>query len=114
MKTTMAIVLMVAFGLLLIPSAFAQSGQEITRQKQADELARSPGGDFKGEVVSCDPAMDTCTVKLDDGQVKTGSMTYASYQGGFEAAKELQPGDRITGKWQNYKGKTYAVNISKQ
>jgi hypothetical protein len=79
----------------------------------AKGLAEGRSGNFKGVVVSCNADDQSCVVKTKNGN-KTGYMTYASYNGGFNAAKELQAGDNIEGQWQEYRGKIYATIVVKE
>jgi hypothetical protein len=111
MKTTIALVLAAFFCLSMVPHVFAQMGQYDAMV--AGAIAKGQSGNFKGgEVVSCDAAKNTCTIK-GPKQTKTASMTYAQYNGAFNAAKELQPGDKVSGQWQTVKGQLYITLIVK-
>ena len=114
-KRLLVIVAVMAFaGLVLTPvfsTAQAQNWQ--WDQMQAQKLASAKTGTFKGEVVSCDPKANSCKFKGAKGNEKTGSMMYASYNGGFNAAKELQAGDKVIGKWAEVDGKGYVTMVVK-
>jgi hypothetical protein len=112
MKATIAIVITLVFGLLMAAPVFAQQSSDPRVQAQVyREIAKGKSGNFKGEVVSCDAAKNACTIKTTKGKTQTGNMTYAQYNGGFNAAKELQPGTKVSGQWQEVKGVIYATVI---
>jgi hypothetical protein len=110
MKTTIVLVL-AAFFCLSVGHAFAQMAQYDAMV--AGKIAKGQSGNFKnGVVVSCDAAKNTCTIK-GPKQTKTASMVYAQYNGGFNAAKELQAGDKVSGQWQTVQGQVYITLIVK-
>lgn len=110
MKKVIVVGLFVVFcSIGLIATAFAQ-GTDTAQVSQA--IAKGKAGNFKGEVVKTDPAAKTITVKGAKGE-KTGDVTYASYNGGFNAATDLKPGDKIAGHWAEVKGKIYITFIVK-
>jgi Cu/Ag efflux protein CusF len=110
MKKALLVGLVVLFcGMGLIATAFAQ-GADTAQTAQA--IAKGKAGSFKGEVVKTDPAAKTITVKLAKGE-KTGDTTYASFNGAFNAAQDLKPGDKIAGHWSEVKGKIYVTYIVK-
>lgn len=98
------------FGMGLIATTFAQTTADTADVAQA--IAQGKSGNFKGEVVKTDPAGMTITVKMAKGQ-KTGDTKYASFNGAFNAAKDLKPGDKIAGQWTEVKGKIYITYIVK-
>ena len=109
MKKTFLVALVVLFcGMGLIATAFAQADTAATAQA----IAKGKSGNFKGEVVKADPAAKSITVKLAKGE-KAGDTTYASYNGAFNAAQDLKPGDKIAGHWTEVKGKIYITYIVK-
>ena len=112
MKTTIALLVALVFVLLLVPQAFAQ-GLAMYDKAIANKIAQGSSGNFKGTVVSCDPATNTCVFKGPKGNTATGNMTYAGYNGSFDAAKELQPGDKVTGQWKRVNGTYYATIVVK-
>ena len=116
MKTILAMVLMLAFafGLLLLPQANAQQ-MSATEYQLYHKVGSGSSGNFKNAtVVSCDPKKNTCTVTGRKGNTETGNMTYAGYNGSFNAAKELQPGDKISGQWTKVNGTLYATIVVKE
>jgi hypothetical protein len=114
MKTVLAMVLMLVFGLLLLPQAFAQQ-MSTTEYQLYHKVGAGTSGNFKNAtVVSCDAKRNTCTVKGQKGNTETGNMTYAGYNGGFNAAKELQPGDKISGQWTKVDGQLFATIVVKE
>ncbi len=109
MKKAFYAVLVVLFFCLGVTAAlYAQPYQRT--DEVASAIAMGKSGNFKGEVVKTDPAAKTITVKLAKGE-KTGDTRYASYQGGFNAAQDLKPGDKIAGKWTEVKGTIYITFI---
>ena len=106
-----AVVVVFVIGFALVGPVASQT-TALQSQQIARGLAEGRSGNFKGTVVSCNADDQSCVVKTKNGD-KTGYMTYASYNGGFNAAKELQPGDNIMGQWQEYKGKIYATIVVK-
>jgi hypothetical protein len=64
--------------------------------------------------VSCDPANNACTVKTKKSGTAEGYMTFAGYNGAFNAAKELKAGDKITGQWTKTNDKYYATIVVKE
>jgi hypothetical protein len=110
MKTLTAVILSLVFGLMLTATVFAQQDMD----KVTEAIAKSSSGAFKGAVVvSCDTAKNTCVAKTAKEGNQTASMIYAQYNGAFNAAKELKPGDKITGKWQKVEGKYYITFLIK-
>ncbi len=111
MKKAFLVGLVVLFcGMGLIGMAFAQ-GADTAQVAQA--IAKGKAGNFKGEVVKTDPAAKTITVKMAKGGEKVGDTTYASFNGAFNAAQDLKPGDKIAGHWSEVKGKIYVTYIVK-
>jgi hypothetical protein len=109
MKTLAAVILSLVFGFMLTATVFAQDMDQVT-----EAIAKSSSGAFKGAVVvSCDTAKNTCVAKTAKEGNQTASMIYAQYNGAFNAAKELKPGDKITGKWQKVEGKYYITFLIK-
>ena len=96
------------FGMGLITTTFAQGVTDTAEVAKA--IAQGKSGNFKGEVVKTDPTAMTMTVKLAKGE-KTGDTRYASYNGAFNAAKDLKPGDKIAGHWTEVKGKIFITYI---
>lgn len=110
MRKTFLVALVVLFcGMGLIGTAFAQADSAAVAQA----IAKGKAGNFKGEVVKTDPAAKSITVKLAKGGEKAGDTTYASYNGAFNAAQDLKPGDKIAGHWSEVKGKIYITYIVK-
>lgn len=110
MRKAFLVGLVVLFcGMGLIATAFAQ-GADTAMTAQA--IAKGKSGNFKGEAVKTDPANKTVTIKGAKGE-KTGDTTYANYNGGFNAAQELKPGDKVAGQWTEVKGKGYITIIVK-
>jgi len=98
------------FGMGLIATTFAQRTGDTADQAQA--IAQGKSGNFKGEVVKTDPEAMSITVKVAKG-AKTADTRYASYNGAFNAAKDLKPGDKIAGLWTEIKGKIFITYIVK-
>lgn len=98
------------FGMGFIATTFAQTTADTADVAQA--IAQGKSGNFKGEVVKTDPAAMTMTVKLAKGE-KTADTRYASYNGAFNAARDLKPGDKIAGLWSEVKGKIFITYIVK-
>jgi hypothetical protein len=111
MKTIITMVLTLAFGLLLMVPVSVQAQDSSDQAAQINAIATAKSGTFKGEVVSCDAAANTCVVKTKSGN-KTGDMRYAQYNGAFNAAKDLKPGAKISGQWKQIKGgKIFATSV---
>jgi len=110
MKTIITVVLTLAFGLLLMGPVSVQAQEGTDAQATIKAIAMGKSGTFKGEVVSCDAAKNTCVVKTKAGN-KTGNMTYAQYKGEFKAAQMLKAGDKIRGQWQEVRGVVYATVV---
>jgi hypothetical protein len=110
MKTLAMVVLTLVFGLMLAaPVSSALYGDDLARA-----LATSTSGVFKSlAVVSCDAAKNTCVAKTAKEGNQTADMTYAQYNGGFNAAKELKAGDKISGQWRKVEGKYYITFMVK-
>jgi hypothetical protein len=109
MKTLAAVILSLVFGFMLTATVFAQDMDQVT-----EAIAKSTSGAFKGaQVVSCDTAKNSCVAKTAKEGNQTASMIYAQYNGAFNAAKELKPGDKITGKWTKVQGKYYITFLIK-
>ncbi|MHB8110827.1 MAG: hypothetical protein ACYDHW_12440 [Syntrophorhabdaceae bacterium] len=112
MKKALWVVLVVLFcGLGFIATPFAQTTADTDEIAKA--IAQGKSGTFKGEVVKTDPGAMSMTVKLAKGGEKTADTRYASYQGAFNAAKDLKPGDKIAGQWSEVKGKIYITYVVK-
>lgn len=111
MKKALWVGLVVLFcGVGLIGTTFAQTTADTDAVAQA--IAAGKSGTFKGEVVKTDPAGKTITVKVAKGE-RVGDTRYASYNGTFNAAQDLKPGDKIAGHWSEVKGKIYLMFIVK-
>jgi hypothetical protein len=110
MRKAFLVGLVIVFcGMGLMATAFAQ-GADTAQTAQA--IAKGKAGNFKGAVVKTDPAAKNITIKLAKGE-KVGDTTYASYNGAFNAAQDLKPGDKIVGHWAEVKGKIYITYIVK-
>jgi hypothetical protein len=112
MKTAIVVAMTLAFAVVMAGDVLAQAISGNAQQEMSQAIARGKSGNFKGEVVSCDAAANTCVVKTKNGN-KTGNMTYAQYNGGFAAAKELKAGDKVSGQWQEVKGVVFPTIIVK-
>jgi hypothetical protein len=109
MKTMMAMVLTLAFSLVLMATVPVQAQDSSDQAALINAIATAKSGTYKVEVVSCDAAKNTCTVKGKKGNV-TADMRYAQYNGNFNAAKDLKPGAKIKGNWKQIKdGKIFAM-----
>ena len=112
MKIVATVVIALAFGLLLTAPVF--SAEESGKADLARTLATSTSGVFKNlSVVSCDAAKNTCVIKTQKEGNQTANMTYAQYNGGFNAAKELKAGDKISGQWKKLEGQYYITMLIK-
>lgn len=109
MKRTVTVAVVLTFTLMMVAPLFAQEASSLIAQK----IAKGRSGNFKGTVVSCDVKANTCIVKTTNGN-KTGNMNYASYNGSFNAAKELKPGDKVMGHWQEVEGVIYVTMVVEQ
>jgi hypothetical protein len=112
MKTAIVVAMTLAFAFIVTGDVFAQAISGNALQETSQAIARGKSGNFKGEVVSCDAAANTCVFKTKNGN-KTGNMTFGQYNGGFTAAKELKAGDKVSGQWQEVKGVIYGTVIVK-
>jgi hypothetical protein len=112
MKTAIVVAMTLAFALVMTGEVFAQAISGNAQQEMSQAIARGKSGNFKGEVVSCDAAANTCVIKGKNG-TKTGNMQFAQYNGAFNAAKELKAGDKVSGQWQEVKGVIYGTIIVK-
>ena len=113
MKTfTATVVLTLVLGLMLTGTVFAQgkdSGSEL-----ATAISKGSSGNFKSlEVVKCDAAKNVCVIKTAQKGDQPVLMTYAQYNGRFNAAKELKAGNKITGQWVELEGKYYITFLTK-
>ncbi len=111
MKHSLTVALVLVLGLVFVSSVVAQWA---ANDPYPRKLATSTMGTFKDlSVVSCDAAKNTCVIKTKKEGDQTGNMTYASYNGGFNAAKQLKPGDKISGQWKKIEGAYYITFLIK-
>lgn len=78
----------------------------------AQKIAKGKEGKFKAEVVSVDPAANSAVFKGKAGE-KTVKLEYAKYEGGYKAAAELKPVDKVAGTWKEVDGTYYITRIVK-
>jgi hypothetical protein len=108
MKTLAVVVLALVLGLMLTATVFAQQDETIMA------ITGRTSGSFKAAVVvNCDAAKNVCVAKTAKEGNQTANMTYAQYNGSFNAAKELKAGDKISGQWTKVKGMYYVTILVK-
>jgi hypothetical protein len=111
MKTLTAVVLALVFGLMLTAPVFSA---EMDGEAEIKALATKTSGTFKAaQIVSCDAAKNTCVAKTAKEGTQTAKMTYAQYNGSFNAAKELKAGDKISGQWTKVNNVYYPTFVIK-
>ncbi len=110
---TTAVVLALVFGLMLTGTVFAQGGKD-SGSELATAISKGSSGNFKSlEVVKCDAKTNVCVIKTAQKGDQPVLMTYAQYNGRFNAAKELKAGNKITGQWTELEGKYYITFLTK-
>jgi hypothetical protein len=114
MKTfTATVVLALVLGLMLTGTVFAQGGKD-QGSEFATAISKGSSGNFKSlEVVKCDAKKNICVIKTAQKGDQPILMTYAQYNGRFNAAKQLKAGDKITGQWTEVEGKYYITFLTK-
>jgi hypothetical protein len=103
-------VLVALISIAFVTTVFAQKMDDTANVAQ--KIAKGKQGKFAGEVVSVDPAAKSAVIKGKFGE-KTAKLDYAKYKGGYKAAEDLKPGDKIAGTWQEVDGTIYITGIMK-